>query len=58
MKQRFTRLLIVLGILFLSILNGNSQVLYVGANYHPHDDKNIEKIKGGKFASGLGVSSV
>ena len=23
----------------------NAQVLYVGANYHPHDDKNIEKIK-------------
>ena len=23
----------------------NAQELYVGANYHPHDDKNIEKIK-------------
>jgi len=23
----------------------NAQVLYVGANYHPHDDKNPEKIK-------------
>lgn len=23
----------------------NGQRLYVGANYHPHDDKNIEKIK-------------
>jgi beta-galactosidase len=22
-----------------------AQKLYVGANYHPHDDKNIEKIK-------------
>lgn len=22
-----------------------SQTLYIGANYHPHDDKNIEKIK-------------
>ncbi len=22
-----------------------AQVLYVGANYHPHDDKNLEKIK-------------
>ncbi|MBN1187547.1 MAG: beta-galactosidase [Bacteroidales bacterium] len=35
----------IIGILFLSILIGNSQVLYVGANYHPHDDKNPEKIK-------------
>lgn len=26
-------------------LIGNSQVLYVGTNYHPHDDKNPEKIK-------------
>lgn len=23
----------------------NAQQLYVGANYHPHDDKNLEKIK-------------
>ena len=23
----------------------DAQELYVGANYHPHDDKNIEKIK-------------
>jgi beta-galactosidase len=31
---------------FLSVLlNGNAQKLYVGANYHPHDDKNIDKIK-------------
>jgi len=22
-----------------------AQELYVGSNYHPHDDKNIEKIK-------------
>ncbi|MCW0484522.1 beta-galactosidase [Gaoshiqia sediminis] len=26
------------------MINGNAQ-LYVGANYHPHDDKNTEKIK-------------
>ena len=37
--------LIVIVILFFSIVNGNSQVLYVGDNYHPHDDKNPEKIK-------------
>jgi len=28
-----------------SAMNGNSQTLYIGANYHPHDDINIEKIK-------------
>ena len=32
-------------ILFCSIAGVYSQQLYVGANYHPHDDKNIEKIK-------------
>ncbi|MBN1181598.1 MAG: beta-galactosidase [Bacteroidales bacterium] len=25
--------------------NGYTQKLYIGANYHPHDDKNTEKIK-------------
>ena len=29
----------------LFCLSVNAQSLYVGANYHPHDDKNIEKIK-------------
>jgi len=38
-------------LLFLTILScffsvsANAQSLYVGANYHPHDDKNPEKIK-------------
>jgi beta-galactosidase len=38
---------LIFGILFLILLgvNGKSQILYVGANYHPHDDKNPEKIK-------------
>lgn len=38
--------------LFISIasfcllsIQANTQQLYVGTNYHPHDDKNIEKIK-------------
>ncbi len=31
--------------LFFLNLQATSQQLYVGANYHPHDDKNIEKIK-------------
>ena len=30
---------------FYLILSLKAQELYVGANYHPHDDKNIEKIK-------------
>jgi beta-galactosidase len=45
MKLKFNYLFVTIGIFFLFILNGNSQVLYVGANYHPHDDKNPEKIK-------------
>ena len=34
-------------VVFLTIcfFYGSAQQLYVGANYHPHDDKNIEKIK-------------
>ena len=31
--------------LFLLCFSIKAQELYVGANYHPHDDKNIEKIK-------------
>jgi beta-galactosidase len=45
MKLKFTHLIITIGILFFSIINGSSQSIYVGANYHPHDDKNPEKIK-------------
>jgi len=45
MKRTFSFLLIAFGILFLSASNSYSQQLYVGANYHPHDDKNLEKIK-------------
>jgi hypothetical protein len=32
---------------FLLLLNGNGlpQTLYVGANYHPHDDKNPNKVQ-------------
>ena len=36
---------VVIFALFFSVLSGNAQQLYVGANYHPHDDKNIDKIK-------------
>jgi beta-galactosidase len=43
MKLRF--IIITIGVIFLFNLNGNSQVLYIGSNYHPHDNKNPEKIK-------------
>ncbi len=39
------RLFFLFAILFLFSVNVRTQQLYVGANYHPHDDKNIEKIK-------------
>lgn len=45
MKQTFSFLLFAIGILFLSLSTSYSQQLFVGANYHPHDDKNPEKIK-------------
>ena len=45
MKSNKIRILLLVAIpLFFSIAL-NAQVLYVGANYHPHDDKNLEKIK-------------
>ncbi|MFA9390331.1 MAG: beta-galactosidase [Prolixibacteraceae bacterium] len=45
MKPSLKLLALSLGMLFLSVLSAHAQQLYVGANYHPHDDKNIEKIK-------------
>lgn len=37
---------VILGFIVLVIsMSVKSQTLYVGANYHPHDDKNVEKIK-------------
>lgn len=42
---RLNYLFILIGALVLSGVRGNSQQLYVGTNYHPHDDKNMEKIK-------------
>lgn len=45
MKQKFNCILFAIGVSLLFAMNGNSQSLYVGANYHPHDDKNPEKIK-------------
>ncbi len=40
----FIYVLTTIGILFLLNLNTNSQTLYVGANYHPHDS-NIDRWK-------------
>jgi len=44
MKLKFNFLLIAIQLVLLSTLGGYSQQLYIGANYHPHDDKRIEKI--------------
>jgi beta-galactosidase len=45
MKPKYTNLISVISFLILLGLTGNSQVLYVGTNYHPHDNKDPEKIK-------------
>ena len=39
MRRPVKCLSIVIAILFYSIASVYSQQLYVGANYHPHDDK-------------------
>ncbi|TFF38518.1 beta-galactosidase [Mucilaginibacter psychrotolerans] len=44
MKIHIKQLLII-STLLLATLSVKAQELYVGANYHPHDDKNQEKIK-------------
>lgn len=44
-NQKISHILITIGLFVLTVLNANSQSLFVGANYHPHDDKNIDKIK-------------
>ena len=44
MKLLFRYILTTIGILFLLNLKTNSQELYVGANYHPHDS-NIDRWK-------------
>lgn len=43
--KRTVYFLIIFALSFLANFAGNAQQLYVGANYHPHDDKNTEKIK-------------
>ena len=43
--MKINHLLIAASILILTLTGVNAQVLYVGTNYHPHDDKNVDKIK-------------
>ncbi len=45
MKQKIRYLVVMFIIFHLLIINGSGQELYVGANYHPHDNKDIEKIR-------------
>jgi beta-galactosidase len=45
MKTNKHTVLFSIAILFTWSVISQAQGLYVGANYHPHDDKNIEKIK-------------
>jgi len=45
MKTGKIKILLLIAILFFLSIALNAQVLYVGSNYHPHDDKNPEKIK-------------
>lgn len=45
MKTIRPNTLILTALFILSSFMLSAQQLYVGANYHPHDDKNIEKIK-------------
>ncbi len=44
MRRRRRFLSILMGIIFLAGPGLYSQTLYVGTNYHPHDDKDPEKI--------------
>jgi beta-galactosidase len=44
MKHLFYSFFLTIGFFFLINLKGNAQLLYVGANYHPHDS-NIEEWK-------------
>ena len=45
MKKLFNCFIFIIGILFLPNSSLNSHQLYIGVNYHPHDNKQPEKIK-------------
>jgi beta-galactosidase len=58
MKHKIRFLVVVIVIFSFSFINVNAQ-LYVGANYHPHDDKNLEKIRTDiQLMKGAGFTSV
>ncbi|WP_431210004.1 beta-galactosidase [Puia sp. P3] len=44
MEKRVRIVGLVAGLILLAAVDVRSQNLYVGTNYHPHDDKNTEKI--------------
>ncbi len=45
MKSQINRFFIICVLVLSCAFSALSQNLYVGANYHPHDDRNVEKIK-------------
>jgi beta-galactosidase len=45
MKTGKNKILVLIKILFFFCSLTNAQELYVGVNYHPHDDKNPEKVQ-------------
>lgn len=45
MKRIINYLMVIASLIFLTCIVGNAQQLYVGANYHPHDNKDVDKIK-------------
>jgi beta-galactosidase len=45
MKTRTNKILLLISAIFFFGCAARAQDFYVGANYHPHDDKNPEKIK-------------
>ena len=45
MKTRKNKILLLITLLFIAGFLLDAQELYVGANYHPHDDKNPEKVQ-------------
>jgi beta-galactosidase len=59
MKSGKNKILFITTIMFLSGFLLNAQELYVGANYHPHDNKQPEKIKNDiQFMKAAGLNVV
>jgi beta-galactosidase len=45
MKLPLNYLFLLIVVVFVLNIRTNGQQLFVGTNYHPHDDKNIQKVK-------------